>query len=163
MRTRFLALFLCAASAALAADPGFDRLVRSIEFHYSAKRTHIPFMGLANMVVKVAHPGGAKDFKLALFEHLDAQDDPAGVDRILRELAAKGFRPTICQQSRRSGESTLIFTGEVGKDTRMLIATFGRNEATVIQVTVDPETLMKTLEQPGMARRTFYPGNSDEQ
>jgi hypothetical protein len=45
----------------------------------------------------------------------------------------------------------------------MLIATFGRNEATVIQVTVDPETLMKTLEQPGHARRTFYPGSSDEQ
>jgi hypothetical protein len=136
--------------------------VRAIEFHYSAKRTHIPFLGVANLVVKVAHPAGAKDFKLALFENLNAEDDPSGVDRILHELAGKGLRPMVRQHSRRSGEATLIFAAEAGKDTRMVIATFGRNEATVIQVTVDPETLMKTLENPGRARGMFYPNTSDE-
>ena len=155
MKTRFLALLLCGTSAALAADLGFDRLVRAIEFHYSAKRTHIPFMGVANLVVKVAHPAGTKDFKLALFEKLNAEDDPAAVDRILHELAGKGLRPMIRQQSRRSGESTLTFAGEAGKDTKMLIANFGRNQATVVQVTVNAETLMKTLEEPGFAR-TLY-------
>ena len=162
MKTRLLALILAGASAALAADAGFDRLVKAIEFHYSARQTKIPMMGLARFVVKVAHPAGTKDFKLALFEHLDAAEDPAGIDRIVHELAGKGLRPMIRQQSRRGGDSTLIYAAEAGKDTRMVIASFGHNEATVIQVTVDPETLVKTIENPGRAKGLFYPGNSDE-
>jgi hypothetical protein len=155
MRTRCLVLLLTAASAAIAADE-FDRVTKAVEFHYSVRRTHIPMMGLANLVVKVAHPAGAKNFRLAIFENLLAEDDPGGIDRIVHELAGKGLRPAIRAQSRRSGESTLIFAREAGTDMQMVVAAFGRNEATVIQVTVDVETFMKTLDEPLRTRDIFH-------
>ena len=70
-------------------------------------------------------------------------------------LATGGLHPLIRVRSQRSGESTYIFTGEVGKSTKMLIATFQRREATVVEVKVNMDTLMKTVASPGTAGKSF--------
>ena len=70
MSARFLGIFLVASGVVLIADSEFDHVVKAIEVHYHTKRTHIPFLGVANVFVKVAHPAGASEFKLAIFEDL---------------------------------------------------------------------------------------------
>src|SRR5215471_3252079 len=77
MRKQVLDVLLVAAvaGAGLSAnrDTAFERIVRGIEAHYGTKQTHIPFMGLASFIVKVAHPQGATGLKLAVFEDLKSR------------------------------------------------------------------------------------------
>jgi hypothetical protein len=67
----------------------------------------------------------------------------------------------VVTRSRLAGESTYILTGEVGKSTRMLIATFEPHEATVIEVTVNIETLLKMIGSPETAHRLFENQHDD--
>jgi hypothetical protein len=164
MSPRLLALFLAAAGAAYSADHEFDRVVSAVETHYGVKRTHIPLMGLANFIVKVAHPAGTSGVKLAVFEDLPPApggDDLADLDRFMDEVCAGRLHPMVVTRSRLAGESTYILTGEVGKSTRMLIATFEPHEATVIEVTVNIETLLKMIGSPETAHRLFENQHDD--
>ena len=61
---------LITSGAAFGGDAEFDRIVKAIESHYGTQPQHIPFMGLANFALKVAHPEGAAGVKLAVFEGL---------------------------------------------------------------------------------------------
>jgi hypothetical protein len=164
MSPRLLALFLAAAGAAYSAGHEFDRVVSAVEKHYGVKRTHIPLMGLANFVVKVSHPAGTSGVKMAIFEDLPAPSGPEGLadlDRFMDGVCAGRLHPMVVTRSRRAGESAYILTGEVGKATRMLIATFETHEATVIEVTVNIETLMKMIGSPETAHLLFQNKHDD--
>ena len=139
-----------------AGDSELDRIVQAIESHYGTKRTHIPLMGVANLFVKVAHPVGASGFKLAVFENLESSPSygrHAELDEFIRGISGSSLHPLVRLHSRANNESTYIFAGEAGRSTRMLIATFQRNEATVIEVKVSMETLLKMVESPERARK----------
>jgi len=160
MKPRALALAVVfAATSAFAGDAAFDRIVKAIETHYGTKPTSIPFMGVANFVVGVAHPEGAQGVKLAVFEDLKelrTGDDSAGwreIDRLMDTISGPNLRPLIRAQSRRDGEATYIFMGPESKSARLLIATFERDEATVIEVRADIDLLLKSLDDPEHAGR----------
>lgn len=151
MRVRLLALLLAAVSVTYAGDNEFDRIVKAIESHYGTARTHIPLMGMASFLVKVARPSGTSGFKLAVFENLDSLPSygrHAELDQFMRSLSGNSLHPMVRTHSRASDESTYIFTGETGRSTRMLIATFQRNQATVVEVRANIDTLLKTIESP---------------
>lgn len=156
MRLGCLALLL--AVSASGADRDFDRVVKAIESHYGTSRLHIPLMGVANFVVKVGRPAGASGFKIAVFQDLDSSreyGDAADLTRFMDGLATGRLHSLIRVRSQRSSESTYIFTGEVGKSTKLLIATFQPREATVIEVKVTMDTLMKAVASPGTAGKSF--------
>jgi hypothetical protein len=158
MKHQVMALLLAAAGAAYGADLEFDHVVKAIENHYGVKRTHVPLMGIANLFVKVARPAGAKGFKLAIFQDLRSfsdSSDTVELDRFMDEICRGGMHALVVTHSRRDGESSYILAGEVGKSTKMLIATFERNEATVVQVEVDFTTLLKAIGSPGETRRLY--------
>ena len=164
MRVRLLALLLTAASAAYAGGGEFDRIVQAIESHYCTTRTHIPLMGMANLFVKVARPAGASGFKLAVFENLGSSPsygEHDELDQFMRHLSGSGLHSLVRVHSRANGESTYIFAGEAGRSTRMLIATFQRNEATVVEVKVSMDTLLKMIESPEHAG-TFLDSRADQ-
>jgi hypothetical protein len=163
MRVRLLALLLTAASATYAAGSEFDRIVQAIESHYGTPRTHIPLMGVANLFVKVAHPAGTSGFKLAVFENLGSSPsygEYAELDQFMRHLSGSGLHSLVRVHSRANNESTYIFA-EAGRSTRMLIATFQRNQATVIEVKVSMETLLKMVESPKRAGK--FPDSEPDQ
>jgi len=165
MNPRLLALFLAAAGAAYTADHEFDRVVSAVEKHYGVKRTHIPLMGLANFVLKVSHPAGTSGVKIAVFEDLPSPSGPdelADLDRFMDQICAGRLHPLVVTRSRAAGESAYILTGEVGKSTQMLIATFERHEATVIEATVNIETLLKLLNSPETAHLLFQNKHDDD-
>ncbi len=167
MKTRMCAPVLAAlvtAAAAFAGDAEFDRIVKAIESRYGTKPLHVPFMGVANFAVKVAHPEGATGFKLAVFEglrDLKSAADPGEWgerDRFMDTLAGPNLHPLVRVHSRRGGEATYIFMNPQGKShtsTRVLIATFERDQATVIEVQANIDTLLKSLEDPQHAGRTL--------
>jgi hypothetical protein len=164
MKARVLAavlMTLMAAGAAFGGDAEFDRIVKAIESRYGTRPLHIPFLGVANFVVKVARPEGASGFKLALFEDLKSAADPGEWrerDRFMDTLAGPNLHPLVRVHSRHDGEATYIFMGPAskpGKSTRVLIATFERDEATVIEVKANIETLLESLQEPGHAGRAL--------
>ena len=164
MRMRLLALLLAASSATYAAGSEFDRIVKAIESHYGTPRTDIPLMGVANLFVKVAHPAGTSGFKLAVFENLGSSPtygEHAELDQFMRNLSGGGLHSLVRVHSRANHESTYIFAGEAGRSTRMLIATFQRNGATVVEVKVSMETLLKMVESPEQAGK-FADSRADQ-
>jgi hypothetical protein len=151
-RTLTAALLVLTAGAAFGGDAEFDRILKAIESRYGTKPTHIPLMGVANFVVKVARPEGTSGFKLAVFEGLNALTPD--FDRFMDTLSGPTLRPLVRVHSRHNAEATYIFLGPESKShksTRVLIATFARNEATVVEVQANIETLLKSLEEPGHA------------
>lgn len=158
MRTWLPAVLLVASCSLCAADREFDRVANAVESHYGVKRMHIPLMGVANLFVKVARPAGASSFKLAIFEDLNSArgyGETADLEQLFDDLSAGGLHPLVRVHSGRTGESTFICTGETGKSTKMLIATFGRNQATIVEAKVNIDLLMKTLAAPELASETF--------
>jgi hypothetical protein len=163
---RLLAVFLAVSGAALSGGRGasheFDDIVKAIERHYGTHRTHIPLMGVANLVTKVARPAGASGFKLAIFEDLkDRPDDdgPAQLDQFMSGLTVGGMHPLVREHSRRGEEATYIYAGEVGQTVgqtiRLLIATFEPKQATVIEVNVSMRILLQLLQSPNHAASMF--------
>lgn len=162
MRLRLLTWFLAVAAAGFGADRDFDRLVSAIEHHYGAKQTHVPLMGMANLFLKVTHPAGASGVHLAIFEDmpLGAFRDYQRLDQFMED-GRGGMHELVVTHSRRDGESTYILAGEVGKNTRILIATFERYEATVIEAEVNMDLLIKLIDSPGEAHGMFGAGDED--
>jgi len=170
MRARVFAAavtMMIASGAALGGDAEFDRIVKVIESHYGTKPLHIPFVGVANFFVKVAHPEGAAGLRLAVFEglkDLKPEGDPGAWrerDRLMDSLADSNLHPMVRVHSRHGGEATYIFMGPASKSsksTRLLIATFERDEATVIEVKANMDTLLKSLQDPEHAGRTLEHG-----
>jgi len=156
MKTRLLGALLLAASAAFAGDSEFERIVKAIETRYGAKPMHIPFLGMASFIVKVAHPEGASGFKLAVFEDLKSDgSDWRDRDRFMAGIPGSGLSPMVQVHSRRNGEATYIFMDPESRSARILIATFERNEATVIEVKADAEKLLRSLREPDRARHNL--------
>ncbi len=140
----FLALTLPAASAR---DHEFGLLVHHLESYYHAKHEHGFVLGFASLAVKMVHPYGVKNFKLALFENQDfsASRNDLGFAQVVRAGLGQGWQLLVQVYSRRNGERTYVFARGLGKDFKLLIATVERNEAVVMQVKLDPERLDRSI------------------
>jgi hypothetical protein len=159
MSTRWLPLLMLACGIpATAADREFDAVVKAIEAHYGAQHTHIPLMGVANLFVKVARPAGTSSVHLAVFDHLDA----AGGERDdFMDHVDKGKLHPLVRAHARNGEATYILAGDPGKTTRLLIATFSRDAATVIEVKVNEAALRRTIDHPGRMAKSLLGERED--
>jgi hypothetical protein len=141
-RVLVAALALC--SVALAGDKEFDQIVSAIEKHYGVTKTHIPLMGVANLFVKTAHPQGVSGFKIAMFEDLKGgEGDSDFMDRL-----DFGLHRLVRTRSRADGEATYIYAADAGNSTRVLVATFESNQATVVEVKADMDALVRLLGDP---------------
>jgi len=122
----------------------FEQIVKAIETHYGVSRTHVPLMGVANLFLKAKHVEGVSGFKIAMFEDLKGS---AGDSNFMDGFSDGGMQ-RIVRVRDHDNEATYIFSGEAGKSTRLLIATFGSNEATVVEVKADMNALIRLLQDP---------------
>jgi len=137
-----------------AGDAAFDDVVRRFESHYGTKRMSIPFMGLANFVCKVARPAGAKDLRLAIFEHVsDRHPSAEQVDDMISSLKAQGWTPFVRVRSNRSRELTMIYARQVHRDHELLLTTFEHDEAVVMRIRINADTLAKWVNHPRLMGR----------
>ena len=159
MRTLLVVVLLgaLAATPIAAGDSDFHAIVRGVESGYGVHRVHIPLLGLARFALKIAQPEGVKDFDMAIFETPDgAPRDLGQFDGIMRRVGGGHWSPLIHVRSRRDGEWVYIYARpEGGNDWRMLVATFGRGEAVLLEAQVNPEFLANALEDPEHAGHVF--------
>ncbi|MGD0873339.1 MAG: hypothetical protein ABSB88_27655 [Bryobacteraceae bacterium] len=159
MRARLPLVLLAISSAAWGADWEFDCAVKAIEHQYGVRQMHVPLMGVASFFVKVVRPGGATGFKLAVFENLRSDDqDQEELDRFMDRIGESGLHRLLRVHSRRDGQSAYIYLGDLGRTTRMLLVTFDRNEATVMQVNLNVDALLRMLNDPDKGRRDYCCG-----
>lgn len=164
---RLLVLFLAASSLLTAsATPRtgrpFDDMVKAIEQRYGVRHTHIPLMGVANLITKAARPEGTTGFKLATFEGLEDRWDAEGaveLDQFMSGLAVSGLHPMVRTHSWSGREATYIYAADSGRSIKLVIATFERSEATLIEVNVSTRILLQLLESPDHAAKMFGVGN----
>ena len=125
----------------------FDSMVRTMEDHYGTKKTYIPFMGFANLVVKIAKPAGTRDFKLAIFENVDRYRHPSA-EELDRKFLSNGWKPFVRVMSSRKRDRVQIYAREAGRDHELLVTTFEDNEAVMVRVRVNAEGLAKWVNDP---------------
>ena len=122
----------------------FDWMVREFSRETGMKPTHIPFFGLAKFVVAVGHPAGTSELNFAVFENPDI--DAALFTRIADGAVGSSWKPMVRVRS-KSGESTTIYARPSGKEMRVLVAALDHSDATFIEVRVQPEALMRFVDE----------------
>ena len=155
MRPLLLVLAL-AAMPGVAGDREFDQAVKAFEQQYGKRKLSIPFFGVATFLVKAARPAGARDLKLAVFEDIDSRRHPAPgeLDEMMRPMGAGGWLPFVRVHNRRAGERVQIYSRRKGtKDWELMIATLERNEAVLMRVRLNPESVAKWMNSPGRMAR----------
>jgi hypothetical protein len=134
-------LFAC--SVLHAADRGFDDIVRAISDEFQIRPVHIPFFGLVNFTVAVAHPAGVKHLHLAIFEDVDLNGRDLGK---VMNSAAPGWLPFV--RSRDRHETALIYAKEERRDFQLLVASLESGELTLVELKLDPDAIRALLREP---------------
>jgi len=145
-----MALLVLTEGAVLAGDDPYGRLVKNLESNYHAKRTSVPFMGLANFVLKFWHPAGVKSVKLAVFNDPAPAGEPAGpsFDSALKAAAGSDWQPMVRVYSRVDQQWVYVYMLEEGKDVKILVATHSQRDGIVAQVKFDPVKLAEFIQNP---------------
>ena len=152
-----LALAFSAARPAVAGDPSFGSFVRRLESEYSLRRTHIPFVWLAQAVVWVARPAGVSRLDIAIFENQDLSPLARAADLQSRVHAflGLGWRPFVEVHAPRRAERVLLYARQTGRDMEMFILCVEKDQALALLTRVNPEALHRAIEDPHSIARVF--------
>ncbi len=145
------AVCLLAAPLVVAQKKGFDGVVEHIEKNYNGKRTRIPMLRLANIIVKIVRPAGVKGFKLAMFDEQDFRmsGSSRSFDAALRQIMPKEWRPMLRVTSSSGGrEQTFIYAKPAGKDLELMTVVMEPREAVVIQAKLNPDAVARFMSNP---------------
>jgi hypothetical protein len=151
---------LSASSPAFAADREFQDIVKAISEQFGTKPIHIPMLGLARAVIAIAHPAGAKQLNIAIFQDLDERRG-SGRDLLesVRLAVGREWQPFVQIRSDRD-QNMLVYMVGKGNDVRLLITTLQRDQAVVVEVKVSPEQMQKWITSPNDAARGWF-GHGD--
>jgi hypothetical protein len=146
---------VCAAAASLAfsiparaADREFKDIVSAICEEFQTKPMHIPLMGLVSGFVKVAHPAGAKQLDLAIFEDLDASKGSGrNLAESVRAAVGRWMQPMVQDRQTKNGqdETVLVYMFEKGKDANVLTVVIEADQAIVTELRLNPEAMQKWI------------------
>ncbi|HMF58643.1 MAG TPA: hypothetical protein VK619_20020 [Pyrinomonadaceae bacterium] len=150
--------------AGVAAQSGeYNSVVKLVENFYHVKHKGLPL--LARVGMRIARPDEVKSFKLATFE--DQDFSPAGQTDFytaMKRTLSSEWRPLVQVRSRQDGEQTYVFTRDAGEWLSVLVITIERRDATVLQVEVAPQALVKWIQNPEqMSRSLINDATSDSE
>jgi VWFA-related protein len=133
-----------------AQDRGFKGIVKQIETQYRVKKKRIPMLGLANFMVKIIHPAGIKDFKVAIFENRNFTRDANDrmLESIVRAALARDWQPTVRTRMNASQEQFYLYTQASGKDIKLVAVTVEPRRTIVLEAKANPEAVAKFMEKP---------------
>jgi hypothetical protein len=151
-----LLFILLATVSANAADREFTDVVRVISDEFHTKPMSIPMFGLVNIFTAAVHPAGTRHIDLAVFEHLD-RHDRSGRDLCESILNAVGrtWKPFVQVRSHRGGheENVFVYMRQQGKEWKLLVTSIERDEATVVQLLLNPDALARWIADPEHSAR----------
>jgi hypothetical protein len=140
---------LLTAVVAVPAHADFNDIARALDAQDGVKKTWIPFLGLARVVVRSVHPEGVHDFQLAVFEggeHLD----PEKVKAQMARLAGPGYVPVVRAWSKKRGEFSFVYMRPRNDDdtVEMLVLAHDDEETALVRVVVDTEAIARHITVP---------------
>ncbi|HUO85351.1 MAG TPA: hypothetical protein VM534_09575 [Thermoanaerobaculia bacterium] len=151
LRLAIVAILLLAVVPALRAD--FHELARQIERLDHVERVGIPGFGLARFLVRLTHPEGVTDLKVAVFEQKRTRlaIDYSG---FVKNEIGNGWTPIVVARS-RGGEQSYIYARESRGRIRMMILAVDSEEVALIEMEMEPERFLRSLEEPGAIASTI--------
>ena len=137
-------------ASALAGDDPYGRLVKNLEANYHARRISVPFMGLANFVLKFWHPAGVKSLKLTVFGEVSPLPDATGpsFDSALKAAVGPDWQPVVRVYSKADQQWVYVYLMEERKDVKILVATHSERQGVIAQVKFNPEKLAEFVQNP---------------
>ena len=144
MRSRWLVMAALVAMPSLLTAGEFEWMTREFARQSGTPQLHIPFFGLARFVVATAHPAGASDLQLAVFEHPAVNGDE--FSRIANSTISSRWKPVVRVHD-KSGEISNIYVQPDGKHLRVLLATYSNADVVFVQLRIRPEELVHFVDQ----------------
>ena len=132
-------LLTVAYTASPARDREFNSIVEQIESSGNARRSTIPFLGLANLMVKLIRPGGIKGFRLAMFgdQEFASSTEFDNFGPRVRARLGNEWRQLVSARSRRTLEQTYAYARESQGELELMIIKLEERKAVVLQVKLD--------------------------
>jgi hypothetical protein len=138
-----IAALMFSSAVLQAADREFDDIVRAISDEFHTRPVHIPFFGLVNFTVAVAHPAGVKHLNLTVFDDLGLDNQDLG--NVIRS-AGPEWLPFVRVRGRK--ETTLLYMNAEQKDCKLLVVSLDSGELTLVQLRLNPEAVQAFLRRP---------------
>jgi hypothetical protein len=155
---------LLAAASAQAADREFTEVVHVISDEFHTRPMSIPMFGLVNLVTAAVHPAGTRHIDLAIFEHLSSHDrEGRNLSESILNAVGRSWRPFVQVRSRKNGheETVLVYMRQQGNEWKLLVTAIERDEATVVQLLLNPDALARWIASPERCAR-HWNGDSTE-
>jgi hypothetical protein len=148
-------------------DEGYDRVVRLVETHYRVKRKSVPLLMRAAIkggrtIARIASSSipelaEAGSVRLAVFEDQDFSRPTASVPFMspLRATLSTEWSPLVQLISPDDNEQTYIYMREAGEKFKLLVININQRNATVLELKLNPETLIKLIQDPEVMGKTL--------
>lgn len=134
-RTMLIVVIFCLAAPIVSHASEVDRVARAVEAQLGVRRTHIPMLGFAMFVGKVASGFQMPGAKLAVFEDERLSNcSPEELERAVSNALGAEWTPFVKSVSNHGGEQTWIYLRPQGKGLHMFIATAESGEVSLIEV-----------------------------
>lgn len=149
---KFVPVFaLLGALSAQAADREFTEVVHVISDEFHTRPMSIPMFGLVNLVAAAVHPAGTRHIDLAIFEHLNSHDrEGRNLPEAILNAVGRSWKPFVQVRSHKNGheETVLVYMRQEGKEWKLLVTAVERDEATVVQLLLNPDALARWMASP---------------
>ena len=143
---RYTVLLLLPMLAVSLQASDMARVVRALETDFGVHHTHIPMLGAAMFVGRVATGFRTPGVKLAIFEDEDfSQRSPQEIQHSLVHALGPHWTPFIKSVSRYGEEQSWIYVSDSGKKLQMFIASVARSELSLIEVNVSESQMRKWI------------------
>ena len=139
-------LMVCLASPLACCAGDMNRVVRDLEVDLGVRHTHIPVLGAALFLGKVASGFQMPAVKLAVFEDEKLSElPPEQIEHSLLKALGPQWSQFIKSTSHYGDEQNWIYVNGDGKKLQMVIASMDRDELSLIQVKVSPRQMRKWI------------------
>ena len=140
------ALLILVVLALPASADEFNSVVKGIESHYGIHRTHPHLINFALFFAKpIMWGSGVGGLKVAVFEDFQRQFSPSmqELDQIMLSSLGPNWKPFVRVDSRKKGETTVVYGDFSDRHIRLLVASIERNDVAVVHMTIDGERMQR--------------------
>ena len=142
--SRFASVFLCLLIGVSSHASDMNRVVRAVEKELGVRHTHIPMLGAALFMTKVATGFQMPGVKLAVFEDANLSGrSPEEVEHAVLNALGPEWSPFVKSTSNHGAEETWIFLRQDGKKLQMFIAAAEQGELSLVEVRVSERQMRR--------------------
>ena len=152
---RFAVVFLSLTLPLTSFAGDMNRVVRNLEGDLGVRHTHVPMLGVAMFMGKMATGFQMPGVKLAIFEDERlAELSPEQIENSVVKALGPQWTQFVKSTSKYGEEQNWIYFSEDGKKMQMFIASVERNELSLVQVKISERQMRRWINDTDvMAKR----------